>query len=172
MGKATKTAIFVETIIILGFSFVAMWEGFDLTFHKDPHTLYDPVGPGPYVVVLSFLLLIAGLFNFFLRYRGPAGMEKEEAASKELRIKVLSTIGVCVIYFFLINILGYLLATLVFFFLQLRIERIKSWRLNLVLTVVISFAYYFLFVEYCRVIFPRGIFGEFSLIGMLKKLLT
>jgi hypothetical protein len=172
MGKATKTAIFVETIIILGFSLVSMREGFDLTFHKDPHTLYDPVGPGPYVVVLSSLLLIAGLFNFFLRYRGPVGVEKEETASKELRIKVLSTIAVCVIYFFLINILGYLLATILFFFLQFRVEKIKSWRLNLTVTVILSLAYYLLFVEYSRVIFPRGIFGEFSLIGMLKKLLT
>ena len=162
----------METIIILGFGFVAIREGFDLTFHKDPHTLYDPVGPGPYVVVLCSFLIIAGLFNFFLSYRGSAVMEKVEATSKEMRIKMLSTIAVCVIYIFLINILGYLLATLLFFFLQLKVEKIKSWRLILILTVVISFAYYFVFVEYCRVIFPRGILGEFSLIGMLKKLLT
>lgn len=168
LEKTTKIKTLIEAIIILGFSLIGIWEGFKLTIHKDPYTLYDPVGPGPYIMVISLGLTIVGFFNLILDYRKPA--RKKEAISKEMRIKMFTTIAVCAIYIFLISILGYLFATILFFFLQFKIEKIKSWRFNLILTIVISLVFYLLFVEYLSVIFPRGIFGEISLIGIFKKL--
>jgi len=70
----------------------------------------------------------------------------------------MSTIAACALYIFLIRIIGYLLATIIFFFLEFRIEGNKSWPLVIVLSLVLSVLYYFIFVQWCSLVFPRGIF--------------
>jgi putative tricarboxylic transport membrane protein len=62
------------------------------------------------------------------------------------------------LYILLIDIIGYLIATPLFFLMEFRLAGITSWRRNIILTVIVSAVYYFVFVEYCSMVFPRGIF--------------
>ena len=67
-------------------------------------------------------------------------------------------VGIIALYAVMIQFLGYLVATPIFFLLMFRVVGIGSWRKNMMLTVILSTAYYLVFVHYCSVIFPRGIF--------------
>ena len=71
---------------------------------------------------------------------------------------VLAMVAIIALYIVLIQFLGYLIATPIFFLLMFRAVGVDSWRKNVTLTVILSAAYYFVFVYYCSVIFPRGIF--------------
>ena len=164
-----RTSI-IEGVLIWFLILASLYEGFRLTFYKDAFTLFDAVGPGPIILALAFIMIIASFFHFIPNIRKPPRMDREEATSKEMKIKVCSMIAVCMIYIFLISILGYLFATILFFLMAFRVEKIKSWRLNLVLTVVFALGFYLLFIEYAGMVFPRGVFGEISLIGFLRKL--
>jgi hypothetical protein len=60
-------------------------------------------------------------------------------------------------YALLIDVAGYLVASILFFFLAFRIVGVKSWAVNIILALMITAAYYAVFVEYCSMIFPRGL---------------
>lgn len=141
------------------FSLVAMAEGLRLIIHKDPYVLYDPLGPGFYIFALSAGLMTVGVVHLIVNYRNYRkfpGMEKV-AVTKEMRTQLFSSVMVLAIYIFLIDFVGYLVATLVFNFLELRIAGVKSWRTNFILTLILTTTYYITFVKFCEMVFPRGI---------------
>jgi hypothetical protein len=152
-----KTAFLVEGALLFVFGLVGVAEGLRLTIHKDPYTLYDPLGPGLYLTAFSIGLMTIGFVHLIVHYRKPPAMEKK-SVDKKMRIRMMSTIGACAIYILLISIAGYLLATISFFFMEFRVEGIKSWPWVIVLSLVLSGLYYFVFVQYCSLVFPRGIF--------------
>jgi hypothetical protein len=149
--------VLVEGLFFLVLSFVGIAEGCRLIIRKDPTLFYDPLGPGFYIILISVGIMMIGILHLALNYRKLPKVEKIPV-DKKMRLRMMSTIGTCAIYIYIISIVGYLVATIVFFFLQFRVEGIKSWRFNLALTIVISLAYYFIFVKYCDMVFPRGIF--------------
>jgi hypothetical protein len=148
-----------EVIFISVMGIITMVEAVKLIFIKDPAAIYDRIGPGPYLLVVSMMFIGGGIAHFVANWRKSVGDQKV-IADKELRRKLISTIVNCAIYLLLISMVGYLVSTPIFFFLQFRIEGIKSWFRNLTLTVAISATYYLVFVRYCSLIFPRGLLFE------------
>jgi putative tricarboxylic transport membrane protein len=84
-------------------------------------------------------------------------IERKEEVNKEMRFRLYGSFVVCVLYLILINTLGYLVASFIFFILEFRILGIKSWPFNVLLSAFISVAYYFVFIKYCSMVFPRGL---------------
>lgn len=152
-----RRRVFIEGVLLLAIGLVGMAEGLRLTFYKDPSVLYDLLGPGLYVFVVSLGLMATGIVYLSINYGKVLSVEKV-VGDREMRIRLISTILVYVAYTFLINIVGYLVATLTFFILEFRIAGVKSWKTNAVLTVIVSAINYIVFVQYCNVAFPRGIF--------------
>ena len=150
--------VLIEGVLLLVLSLAGIAEGLRLVIYKDPYTLYDPLGPGLYAIAISIGLMTLGVVHLIVNYRKlpPTAMVPVESVDKRMRIRMMSTVVTCVIYIFLISIVGYLLATIIFFFLEFRIEGIRSWPLVVVLSLVLSGLYYLVFVQYCSVIFPRG----------------
>lgn len=146
----------IEIIIFLFISLVSIIEGFRLITYKDPKVTYDILGPGFYVLFISFAMLIAGVAYLIISYR-EIHKTNMVALSKEMRIRTISMILVLVIYNFLISFVGYIIATIIFFFLEFRLVGIKSWITNVILTLILTIAYYIIFVQYCNMVFPRGI---------------
>ena len=134
-----------------------MAEGYRLVIYKDPHIFYDPLGPGLYVMAVSIGLMVIGVLHLVYNYRKLSAVE-EVPVDRKMRIRMISSILTCAIYIFLMSIVGYLLATLVYFLMEFRVEGVKSWRLVVVLSLVLSAAYYVIFVQLCEMMFPRGIF--------------
>jgi hypothetical protein len=148
-----------EMLFISVMGIITMVEAFKLIFIKDPAAIYDPIGPGPYLLVVSMMFIGGGVVHLVTHWRKSVGDQKA-VVDKKLRRKLISTVVNCAIYLLLISAVGYLISTPIFFLLQFRIEGVRSWLRNLTLTLVISATYYFVFVKYCSLIFPRGILFE------------
>lgn len=151
-----KKVVFIEGLLLMVVSLVGMGEGFRLVLYKDPYTLYDPLGPGFYLIAISLGLMALGIVHLFSHPASPLPMEGS-SGDKKMRIKVALTVLSCVIYLFLIRIFGYPLATLFFFILEFKIHGIRSWPIIVLLSLIFSAFYYLIFVQYCHMVFPRGI---------------
>ena len=146
----------IEIILILAISVVTIIEGLRLTLYKDPSILYDPLGPGIYTLFLGIALLAVDIFYIAAHYRkGLIG--KKTAEGQGMNKKVPGIVVVCATYLILIEIVGYMLASLAFFLIMFTVVGIKSLRKKIILTLSVTAAYYFTFVYYGGIIFPRGI---------------
>jgi hypothetical protein len=148
-----------EVLFISVMGIVTVVEAFRLIFIKDPGAIYDRIGPGPYLLVVSMMFIGGGIVHLVTNWRKSLGDQKV-VVDRALRRKLMSTIVNCAIYLVLISMVGYLVATPIFFFLQFRIEGTRSWLHNLALTFAISATYYLVFVKYCSLVFPRGLLFE------------
>ena len=137
-------------------SLLGIGEGLRLFIWKDPYTLYDPLGPGLYVVGVGLGLMVLGIVHLSVNHRRLSVEEKVPVARK-MKTRVLLTVVTCVVYVVLIKLLGYLLATFLFFFMQFKVQGIKSWFSIVALALILSGLYFLVFVQYCSVIFPRGV---------------
>ena len=150
-----RRTVIIEGIVFIVLGLIGTVEGVRLMIYKASQTVQDILGAGPYILVVSIPLSVIGLIHL-LSYRHIPSVEKV-TINKEMRMRIILMIGTCAIYIFLINIVGYLLATLFFFLLEFKAVGIKSWRTNVILTASVSAAYYIVFIIFCDMIFPRGI---------------
>jgi putative tricarboxylic transport membrane protein len=148
--------IFIEGILVLFFGLVAMVEGLRLILSKDPYVLYDPLGPGVYILILGLGLMAVSVAHFVANYRKFPG-EGRGAASKKRKVQLFSSIGILALYILLVHFVGYLVATLTFFLLELKVSGVKSWRNNIILTLILTIIYYVIFVKVCGMVFPKGL---------------
>ena len=151
-----KIRVLIEALILIAISLIGLAEGSRLTFYKGPHIQYDILGPGPYVLIISVALMIVGILHLVANFGKLITVDKV-ITSKEMRGRMMSMVVVCAIYIFLIGIVGYLVSTILFFFLEFRILGIKSWPINTLLTLCLTATYYFVFIRFCNMVFPRGI---------------
>ncbi len=154
--KVVNRKALIEAMMMVALGLVTMAEALRLIIYKDPYALYDPIGPGSYILVLSVGLLSVGAFHFATNCRRGvvANVPERGRGVKQL----LSSIIILALYLLLINFTGYLVATLLFFLLQFRVTGVKSWRTNIILTLLFTAVYYVIFVRLCEMVFPTGIF--------------
>jgi putative tricarboxylic transport membrane protein len=157
MAMTMKRTVLIEGILLLVFSFVGLGEAIHLISDIDPHTVYDALGPGWYIFFLSLALMTTGAIHLIVHYRKGVAVAKE-VVDKALRLRMIGMVLAMALYILLIDFIGYFVATPLFFLMEFRLAGITSWRRNIILTVIVSAAYYFVFVEYCSMVFPRGIF--------------
>ena len=152
----------IEGAVLLGIGLIGSAEGLRLTQNIDPYAISDVLGPGYYIFFLGLILMIAGVTHLFSHYRKTLSMKKEpsdrETGKQKTNLTVLYMAVVLVIYLTIINIAGYLVATPIFFLLEFRLAGVKSWSRNVILTLAITTAFYFIFINYCRMVFPPGLF--------------
>lgn len=152
-----RIGLLIEGILLLVIGLVSLKEGLRLILYKDPVILYDVMGPGDYILLLGLALIATAIIHVVVNYRKPI-MGKVETVRKVMRTRMISIVVVIMIYTFLIDIVGYLVATIFFFLTEFRVMGIKSWRLNIILSIVLTGFYYIIFIQYCSMVFPRGIF--------------
>jgi hypothetical protein len=68
-GKPIRMRTLIEGILITIFGLAALVEGVRLVIYKDPYVLYDPIGPGFYILALGAALMTAGIAHFIVKYR-------------------------------------------------------------------------------------------------------
>ena len=149
-----KRTVLIEALILWGIGIVSMVEALRLILYKDPNVLYDIFGPGSFVMLVSIALIVTGACHFFVGYKGSSD-GRIIVADREAVIPVVSTILAVAGYIFLIGIVGYAVASFLFFVVQLRIFGIKYWKTNIGLATILATGYYFIFVEFCSMYFPR-----------------
>jgi hypothetical protein len=155
--KALLSEVFV--VVILGAFSVS--EGIRLVLAEKLHK-YDILGPGFYNIGLGSVLIIVGLIYFVserkkaVRIEGKTSATQSPGKSKYQKV-MISMIAVMIAYIFLMQLTGYLIASLVFFFLINRIAGFRSWFTNAWITVLLTASFYVIFVQWMGMIFPRGL---------------
>ena len=113
-------------------------------------------GPAFYIKFLLIFLLVLIAIQFYRTIK-----EKEEQGNFELKtLKTPAiTVGILVIYILLLNLIGFLIASLIFVFVCMRVFHAKLLS-SIVVTVSVVFFTYGLFRYVFRVLLPVGtIFG-------------
>jgi len=149
--------VLFEGILLLIFSFVGIGEGIHLVVYKDPYAIFDPIGPGFYILIPSIILMAIGFVHVFVNYKKSIDVEKV-AISGEMRKRMINMIAVLATYILLMNFVGYFLASIIFFLLIFRVVGIKPWPITIFLTLLLTVCFYTLFVYFCHMVFPRGVF--------------
>lgn len=156
MRAATvNRGVWVEGLLLVAISLVSLAESIRLVLYRDPQMLVDWLGPGYYLLAMSIGMLITGVIHIY-HHRKEQAIAKEKT-NKGMRVRLIGSFAACTLYLILINVIGYLIATIIFFMLMFRIVGIKSWAYNVVLSIVVSAVYYVVFVKYCDMVFPGGI---------------
>ena len=151
-----KRKVLIEATLFLIVGIVSMAEGFRLITEKDPTKVPELFGPGAYVLFLGAVLCFVGLLHMIVHNRGARPFGKSQT-DVEMRKKAIRLTAALALYLVLIYVVGYPVATPLFFSMAFWIVGIRSWRFNVVLALVLSGAFYFVFVVYCHMIFPRGL---------------
>lgn len=157
--------LFIELVVIVIVGMLSIGDGIRLILKKGLQT-YDALGPGFYSVGMGSILIIVALVYFLTERKKSVGIEKkplagQSAERKEFKKTMISMIAVMIAYILLMDFVGYLLATVVFFFFINRIVGFRSWLTNLGVTALMTAAFYLVFVSWLGIIFPRGLLFDF-----------
>ncbi len=130
---------------------------------RDARTQSSLMGPGTYVLILSAALILTALVYAYLSLRkaprtpGVAPGEPREPWASRI---VLSVFGAFAVYATLIQLLGYVLPTIVFLLVEFRLLGVRSWKGNIALTAVVATLFYIVFIKYGEMAFPHGALFE------------
>jgi hypothetical protein len=152
-----KRRLIIEGLVFITLGFVGFIEGIRITVDRDPRKLYDLLGPGWYMAILGLAMIIVGLIYVLKNYR-KSTLAKKMPAEKAMRGRMLGMILVFIIYVFLMDLFGYMVSSFLFLLAEFRLAGVTSWRTILIVTVVVLASFYLIFVQYCNMPFPRGIF--------------
>lgn len=151
----------IEGLVLLVIGLIGLVEGLRLIDRIDPDAITDVLGPGYYIFSLGLILMVTGIAYFLTSYRNIFKL-KRNGLNREMEIQkinkaVFYMIGVFLIYIILIDMFGYLGPSFFFFLLEFRLAGVKSWKRNVLLTLIVTAVFYFVFVQYCRIVFPHGV---------------
>ena len=152
----------VESGILIVLGILGIAESLKLTFQMRPQGVYDVVGPDRYLMAVGIGMVGIGVIFFFSQYKTKPAAKgvpeaKKESATNEHWLKFLSVFGILMIYAFLIDYLGYLLSTIIFFLLVFEALKFsRSWALNILAAIAFGVVLQLIFVNFCDLVFPRG----------------
>lgn len=112
------------------------------------------------ISVLTIFLSILLIINT-LKERDDKTKEKheenEQIFNKTGTLRLILGSSIIMIYFFLINKIGFIIATLIFLIVFMRVLGIKKWVMSIPISIVTTFLIYFLFQDILKVQLPSGI---------------
>ncbi|MEW6672548.1 MAG: tripartite tricarboxylate transporter TctB family protein [Thermodesulfobacteriota bacterium] len=156
--------LLMEVFVAVFLGMISISEGIRLVIMKKLYK-FDIFGPGFYNIGLGAVLTIISLAYFVSERKKALGAGGKAQASQpvgksEYR-KVISMVSVLIIYIILMYLTGYLFSTFVFFLMINRIAGFRSWLSIAGVTVLMTAAFYLLFVTWMGIIFPRGLLFNF-----------
>ncbi len=166
-----KTARWTELLVLLIVGAGSIAEGLRLT--RVDNVQFDRLGPGGYNIGIGSILIILGIAYFLKARKKDEGDEKQAKQKAEegrasdrtqqrsYTLMMVSIIAVMALYALLMNWIGYLLASAVFFVLINRVVGFRSWLSNLAASAVMTACYYVVFVKWMGMLFPRGLWTQF-----------
>ena len=153
--------MFIELLVIGVVGLLSIADGVRLVLKGDLQTL-DVLGPGFYSVAMGCILVIVGLAYFLAERKKAVGIEDKplvgrSAQEREYKKTMIGMVAVMIAYIVLMDLVGYLLASVVFFLLVNRIVGFRSWLSNIGVTALMTAAFYLVFVSWLGIVFPRGL---------------
>ena len=138
-------ALFIEVLITGMLGVFSISEGIRLVLAGKLHK-YDVLGPGYYNIGLGSVLIIVVLIYFASELKKARRIEDKSAIDRptgksEYQKMMIGMIVVMIAYILLVYSIGYLFASLVFFFLINRIAGFRSPLTNLGVTVLMTVSF-------------------------------
>lgn len=150
-----KTATKVEGAIFAGIGVVGMIEGARLS--GDTSGLYQMMGPGAYVFLLSLALAVTAVYHMVTHLRHADRPRRETTGEKRATGRVIALTALMAANVFLIYLFGYATALAIFFFVSFRILQVEKWWVNVAVSVTLAAIFHIIFVKLCSVVFPPGL---------------
>ena len=150
--------VMIEGLVVFGLGILSIIEGIRLTV-MERIQMYDVLGPGNYNIGVGILLIIVSLVylaSFRQERKDKKETDEADIQKNQFRKKMIAMFAILAVYITLIYFVGYLLATLVFFFLINRVVGFRSWLLNGGMSIGISVVFYLVFVHELDMMFPKG----------------
>jgi len=159
--------LLIEVLVLVVVGALSIIEGIRLVL-AEKLQMYDVLGPGFYNVGMGAILIIIGVVYFASQRKkyakgekGPADRDLVKGQGKEFKKMMVSMIVVMIAYIFLLDLIGYLFASFLFFLLINRLVGFRPWLTNLGVTVLMTVSFYLIFVTWLGMIFPRGLLIDF-----------
>ena len=159
-----KIRVLIEGLLLLVIGLICFVEGVRLVNNIDRNAVKDVLGPGYYILSISILLIIIAIVYILMNRKllsESVALQRESAKQASNKIVIRVTL-VFLAYILLIYIIGYFFATLIFFFLEFRLTGVKSLKTNVAVSAIVSIVFYIVFIQYCNLVFPHGVFAEFN----------
>ncbi len=143
-----KSANKVISIILMIISIVYIIASFRL-----PNYPYIPVDSDAVPITLGFILLFLSILLFFSK----DNHDKDQKIPKDDIKAILTVLAFLLAYIFLLEILGFLLSTALFLFINSLYLGHKKWISNLIVSIAIPLSIYLLFTRFLEIVLPKGI---------------
>jgi hypothetical protein len=157
----TRTPL-TEVLPLFVVSAAGIFGGLSQYLNRDARTQSSVLAPGVYILILGALLLLTALIYMSLRYRSSRGAANESSQRQTAWASplVMKIIGAFAVYAYLIDRIGYAVPTLLFLLTEFRLLGVRSWKINIILTALVTAVFYIVFIRYCEMVFPRGTLFE------------
>lgn len=126
----------------------------------------NPMAPIYFPMGLAVIMVFLGAVTFFIEWR--KGLNSDDKSKRpQFHLKsmklILYVIGLCLVYTFLFDRLGFVLSTILFLMAMLTIINSGRQKLlqNAVITVVFSFGMWYVFVNIFQISLPMSPLGIF-----------
>jgi putative tricarboxylic transport membrane protein len=144
MDRKIAVVLFIVALIYILFSY---------QLPAFPYTIVDadvlPTGLGYLLVLLSLIL--------FLQNRPETEEQKQKRKlQKQEVIILLSILGIVLLYISLLEIVGFVINTIVFLIITTRVLGYVKWRTNIVVSVLFTIILYFSFNYLLQIYLPQG----------------
>ena len=157
-----KITVLIEGILVLAMGSWSLVDGVRLNKLRGGTVQIDVLGPGNYNLGVGLILIIVGLAYVIVSYpREKLDGEKLEGKRESGKKIVIGIAFFLAVYIFLMNIIGFLLATMVFLVLMLRTLGFRSWLISAGLSITISVCIYIIFVYLLGMAFPQGVLCKY-----------
>ncbi|MCL4768067.1 MAG: tripartite tricarboxylate transporter TctB family protein [Hyphomicrobiaceae bacterium] len=145
--------IWVEALVIAAIGIAGIVESIRVVHYRMPGAIVDMLGPGYYIAFVSVGLLVSGAVYVF-RHRHD---ELPPEPPKEIKTRLIGTYAAYAAYALLIYLVGFGIATLLFFLMIFRVFGIRSWRTIVALSIVLGLIWHLGFGKLADMSFPAGI---------------
>lgn len=149
-----------EGVVLFIISIGGILGGFSHYINRDARTQSSLLAPGTYVIVLSVALTLTALVYVYLSFRKAsraANLDLPQRQAPRISAIVVKMVSAFAVYAYLIEVIGYMVPTLLFLLVEFRLLGVKSWKTNIALTAIVTGAFYIVFIKYCEMILPQGI---------------
>jgi len=147
--------IAVEGVVLLGLSVIGLIEGIYIMSKPDPFAMYDRIGPGRSLIFLS-LILMGAVIAYLIQYRHTFNDAAQGLSWQGTKGRLGQVTGLIASYVFLSDVIGFVYATPLFLCFIFRFLGVESWLKSAILSIILSFLTYLVFVRGFHMELPDG----------------
>lgn len=138
-----------EGLILMVIGIVGVVEG--LRLNRVSAAADEAYGPGWYLLILSFTLLVCGLYYLISNFKR---LDKKTAATLFWKGPALSCLLAMMFYSVLIPYIGYFISTAAFLFVATRLFGERSWVKSTLIAVISGTAFWLVFIYLAEIPMP------------------